>query len=201
MPACLKHLYEQQCRDVAALIGLFYEESKANCSKEPWALSNIKKFLNLGYVNLDDLVKFCVAYLATQRGDYVFVEPSFIDSSDGDTPKVEDDSILLDKHDGFALKPEKLINQFQQNPGNPKAQGNIFRHFTKHTATAHCVASDTEKKNGYLIDIDPTAGLNVEVSEIQRSLPNPTSQDMIISDIIDQAKGKRAKKKEAKQKQ
>ena len=109
MPAWLKHLYEQQRRDVAALIGSFYEESKANCSKEPWALPNIKKFLNIGYVNLDNLVKFRAAYLATQGGDYVFVEPSFIDSSAGDTPKVEDDSNLLDKHDGFALNPEKLI--------------------------------------------------------------------------------------------
>ena len=36
MPACWKHLYEQQRRDIAALIGLFYDESKADCSKEPW---------------------------------------------------------------------------------------------------------------------------------------------------------------------
>ena len=35
MPACWDHLYEQQRRDVAALIGSFYDESKADCSKEP----------------------------------------------------------------------------------------------------------------------------------------------------------------------
>ena len=33
MPACWKHLYEQQRRDVSALIGSFYDESKADCSK------------------------------------------------------------------------------------------------------------------------------------------------------------------------
>ena len=45
MPACWKHLDEHQRRDVAAIIGSFYDKSKADCSKEPWALPNIKKFL------------------------------------------------------------------------------------------------------------------------------------------------------------
>ena len=57
-----------------------------------------------------------------------------------------------------------------------------------------------EKKNGRLIDLEPAAGLNVELYELQRSLLNPTSQDMIGSDIIDQAKGEKAKNEEAKQK-
>ena len=33
MPACWKHLDEQQRRNVAAFIGSFYYESKADCSK------------------------------------------------------------------------------------------------------------------------------------------------------------------------
>ena len=73
MPACWKHLDEQQRRDVAALIGSFYDEPKAYCSKELWALTNIKKFLNLGYVKLYDLAKFRVDYLATHGNDSVFV--------------------------------------------------------------------------------------------------------------------------------
>ena len=72
MPTCWKHLDEQQRRDVAALIGLFYDESKAGCLKEPWALTNIKKSLNLGYVKLDDPAKFRAAYLATQGNYSVF---------------------------------------------------------------------------------------------------------------------------------
>ena len=58
-----------------------------------------------------------------------------------------------------------------------------------------------KNKNVRLIDLEPTAGLNVEVSEIQRSLLNTTSRDMIVSDIIDQEKGERERKKEAKRKQ
>ena len=63
MPAFWKHLDEQQRRDVAALIGSFYDNSKADCSKEPWALPKIKKFLNIGYVKLYELAKFRVDYL------------------------------------------------------------------------------------------------------------------------------------------
>ena len=49
--------------------------------------------------------------------------------------------------------------------------------------------------------IKQTAGLNVEVSELQQSLLNPTSRYMIVSDIIDQAKIERANNKESKRKQ
>ena len=201
MPVCWKHLDNQQCRNVAALIGSFYDESKADWSKEPWALPNIQKFLNIRYLNLDDLAKLCADYLATRGDDYVFFEPPFIYISAAETPKVEDDAVLIYEHDGFVLNPKKLIKEFQHKPGDPKAQGNLFRHYTNYTATAHCVAIAIEKKNIPLIDLEPTAGLNVEVSEIQRILLNPTSRDMIVSDIIDQTKGERAKNKEAKRKQ
>ena len=130
VPACWKHLDEQQSRDVDALIGSFYDESKADCSKEPWALPNIKKFLNIGYVKLYDLAKFRAAYLENQGDDSVFVEPPLIDSSADDTLKVVDNSVPLDEHNGFLLKPKKLIKEFQQKPGDPKDQSNLFRHFT-----------------------------------------------------------------------
>ena len=68
----------------------------------------MKKFLNIGYVKLYDLVKLRAAYLATRGNDYVFVETPFIDSPADDTPKVEDDAGLLYEHDGFALKLKKL---------------------------------------------------------------------------------------------
>ena len=200
MPACWKHLDEQKSRDVSALIGSFYDESKADCSKELWALPNTKNFMNIGYVNLDDLAKFCAAYLETQGDDYLFVEPPFIDISADDTPKVEDYAVLLDKHDSSEFNPKKLIKQFQDKPGYPKDQVNLFRHYTNHTATTHCVASAIENNNVHLVDLELTAGLNVEVSKIQRYLLNTTSQDMIVSEIIDQEKVEREKKKEAKRK-
>ena len=95
MRACWNHLDEQQRRDVASIIGSFYDKSKADCSKEPWALPNLKNFLNLWYVKLDDLAKLRAAYLATRANDSIFVEPPIVDSSSDDTPKVEDDAVLL----------------------------------------------------------------------------------------------------------
>ena len=137
MPACWNHLDKQQRRNVAALVGYFYDNYKADRPKEPWALPNTKKFLNLGYVKLDDLKKLRAAYLETRGDDSIFVEPPFIGSSADDTPKVESNAVLLDKHDGFSLKPTKLIKEFQHKPGDPKAQGNIFHHYTNYTVTAH----------------------------------------------------------------
>ena len=99
------------------------------------------------------------------------------------------------------MKPKKLIKDFQHKPGNPKAQGNILRHYTNYTATAHCITSAIENKNGLIVDLEPAAGLNVEASDIQRSLLNPTSRDVIVSDIIDKEKVGRAKNKEAKREQ
>ena len=52
------------------------------------------------------------ACLETQGDDSVFFEPPFIDSSADDTPKVEGKYVLLNEHDGFALKPKKLIKEF-----------------------------------------------------------------------------------------
>ena len=81
--------------------------------KKPLTLPNIKKFLNLGYVKLDDLAKFRAAYLETQGDVSVFVKLPFIDSSADDTHKFEEESFLLNEHGGFALKTKKLIKELQ----------------------------------------------------------------------------------------
>ena len=70
-------------------------------------------------MKLNDLAKLCAEYLETRGGDSVFFERPFIDISADDTPKVEDNAFLLEEHDGFALKPKKLIKEFQHMPGDP----------------------------------------------------------------------------------
>ena len=67
---------EPQHREVATLLGSFYDESCGECNKEPWSIPNLKKYLNLGYVKLDDLPKFRAVYFLTLGDDSVFVEPS-----------------------------------------------------------------------------------------------------------------------------
>ncbi len=67
---------------------------------------NLEKYLNLGHLKLDDMPKFCAAYFATCGDNSIFTEPPSVDRSAEDS---NDKSPLLDKHDGFVLKPRKLV--------------------------------------------------------------------------------------------
>ena len=72
MLACWKNLEEDQCQAVATLIDSFYDESRADCTKETWEMGNIKKYLNIEFVTLVDLPKFRASYLATLGNDSIF---------------------------------------------------------------------------------------------------------------------------------
>jgi hypothetical protein len=165
--------------------------------KEPWSLHNLKTFLNLGFVTLDDVPKYRAAYLATRGDESIFVDPP---------PGVvaatvtNNDHPLLDKHDGFALKPTKFIDAFKANPGNSKIQGQLFVHMTNFVCHEHCIAVKKTQAEMNSI-LEPSAALNVETSSLQKKFLNPTMKDMQLSDIIEQSQGERAKKKEAKRKQ
>lgn len=200
MPACWKKLDETQRREVAALIGSFYEESRVDRSKEPWSINNIKRYLNLAYTNLDDIFKLRAAYMATRGDESIFSDPPKESSPSNDS--VAAGSKLLDDHDGFALKPKKLIKQYQDNPSDPKAQGKLFVNMTNFVCTEH-VAENAKrsKEEGKEVPLVPAPHLDVEMSRDQRKLLNPTPQDVSLSELIDQAQGDRAKKKEAKRRQ
>ena len=65
---------------------------------------------------------------------------------------------------------------------------------TKQITTDHCVAA--KKNNGRFVDLKPSAGLDVKMTEFHTSVINPTEQDVVISYMISQTQGERAKKKE-----
>lgn len=193
MPACWKNLEELQRREVATLIGSFYTESHGDCTKDPWSVPNLKKYLNLGYVKLEDLPKFRAAYFATLGDDSVLAEPlHFVEPPSENTN-------LLDDHDGFAFKPKKLLKEYTNNRSDSKVQGRLFVHMTNHVTTQHCVAAK-KKPDGRFVDLEPSAALDIHMTEFQRIILNPTTRDVVVSDLIDQAQGERAKKKEGKRK-
>ena len=105
VPACWKQLCDAHQREVDALIGSFYDESHVNPDKYPWAIDNIKKYLDLGYVNIDEMPKFRADYLETRGGESIFADPHFGSAtgyySAADTNA--NGSILIDYHDGFVL--------------------------------------------------------------------------------------------------
>ena len=105
---------------------------------------------------LDDLPKFCAAYFAT-LGDYlVFVEPPHFVQ-----PPPENNTLLYD-HDGFALKPKKIVKNYQDNRADPNTQQMLLLHITNQVATDNCVAS--KKKNFCFVDLEPSAVLDVAMT-------------------------------------
>ena len=150
--------------------------------------------MNLGHLKLDDMPKFCAAYFATCGDDSIFTEPVFVDRSAEDS---NGKAPLLDKHDGFALKPRKLVQQYKDNPEDSQTQGTLFVHMTNHASMQHCIAS---KKDHHNADLELSSGLDVEMSDQQKRMINPPLRDVALSNIINQSQEKHAKKKEAKQK-
>lgn len=212
MPACWKHLNESERRELVALIDSFYEESRVDLPKAPWSVDNIKSYLNLG-LKLDGIYKFRAAYFATLGDDdSIFKDP--VAESFAVSAPVE--SNLLDKHDGFSLKPKKLVKEYQDNPGDYTSQGKLFLHMTNFVCTEHVTASKKARKSSEIEEmtltsgtritvkaskpaqLEPSHGLHVEMSIDQTRLLNPTPQDVMISELIDQAQGEQAKKKKAK---
>ena len=80
-------------------------------------MSNIKKYLNIGYVKLDDVFKFRANYLATKGNEPIFVTAIANTGEISESADAMDDSNFLDTHDGFALEPKKLIQEYQKNKG------------------------------------------------------------------------------------
>ena len=146
MPACWKNLEEDQRRAVATLIDSFYDESRADYTKETWAIGNIKKYLDLEFVTLVDLPKFRAAYLATLGDDSVFADPPLHNAVIKEAGNMK----LLGDHDGFALKPKKLMKKYKDNPVKSKVQGKVFIHMNNFSASEHVA---NEKKLGRVVDL------------------------------------------------
>ena len=82
MPAAWKHMIEQKHYKFALLVDYFYAESRADPSIPTWSLNNIKKFMILGCVKLDDIPKLRCSYLAARHNNYVFFNSSEEDDDD-----------------------------------------------------------------------------------------------------------------------
>lgn len=100
MPACWKKLTKVQRREVCTLISSFYDKSRIDRSKAPWSLMNLKSFLKLGFVTLDNVPKFRASFLATRGDDSIFCDPPINPPVD-DTATNNNTQSFLDQHDGL----------------------------------------------------------------------------------------------------
>ena len=132
--------------------------------------------------------KFCVAYLVTRGDESIFADPPFGSATDDDSAADTNanGSTLLDRHGGFVLKPKKIVKQHQANHGNSKAQGKFSVHMTNFVSTKHALAN---KNVDNKVQLEPTSGLNVELTVLQKFMLNPTVRDMQVSEIVNQAQG------------
>ena len=140
MPAWWKKLTKAQQDEITTLVGSFYDESWNNPTKSPWLVNNLKIFLNLRFVTLDDVPKFWAAFLVTHGDDSIFcippTTPPVVDSASDTNPQS-----FPDQHNGFTLKPRKLIEKYIANPGDSKVQGQLFVHMTNFVCREHFVAN------------------------------------------------------------
>ena len=88
--------------------------------------------------------------------------------------------------------------EYKEKRHDPEIQGKLFVHMTNFVATEH-VTENKAKED--MVQLEPTRGLDVEMTKFQKKLLNPTTKDVMISELIDQSQCKRAKKKEAKRRQ
>ena len=92
---------------------------------------------------------------------------------------------MLDVHDGFSLRPKKPVKNYKDNPGNSKVQGKFFVHMNNVSASEHVV---NENKIGRVVDLALSSLLDVKVSDIKKTLLNPTKRYVMLVDIIDQSR-------------
>ena len=134
------------------------------------------------------------------RGDEsIFVDPVEENSVIlDDSAENESTPNLIDHHDGFALKPKNLVEEYKENRTSTTAQANFFVHMTNFVATKHVSGN---KRLGKREKLQPSSYLHVDMHYDQKHLLNPNPQDAQLSEIISQAQGDKAKKREAKRRQ
>ena len=79
-----------------------------------------------------------------------------------------------------------------------KDQGKVFFHM-KNVSASEQVAN--KKKLGRVVDLALSLLLDLKVSDLQNTLLNPTSRYVMLTEILDQSREKKSKKKESKLKQ
>ena len=161
-------------------------------------MDNICKLVQ--YVALDDFYQLRGCYLTTKIDPSVFVEPCHAAEMATDIreatelnetlhlftwkPKVFVDAINCEttrNKNGHLIGPCRAASQ--------KTANSYFTHITNFVAGEH---ANTMKGHKFL---EPSSFLNVEVTDDQRYLLQPTASDVLVGNILEDSIGQNAKKK------
>jgi hypothetical protein len=213
MPACWKNESADLRRKICGLIDYFYAEAK-EFNSDPWTHDNLLELSLL--VKLSDIPKWRGCWLVTKEDKTVFEEATIhedhasADSSDSDDDHGDDDldgdgvvvvdststekkkqQATMDEYNCFVLKPRQLLNKIKYSPKtNNTSRYELLRHMENFTSIHH----DHKSKKPLI----PSAYLYVAQTEHQVSMANPTSEDVMISNLIAEMWGLKAPQNQAK---
>ena len=95
----------------------------------------------------------------------------------------------ITEYDGFCLKPKDLMAKIAKDPKNLELKMELFRRYQRCAAVYHSNSASGAMASSYL---------DLEITEDQKGLLNPTVKDMVRSNLLKESMGPNAKKRMAK---
>ena len=147
---------------------------------EPWAKKNVLEIVK--WVPLDEIVRLRAVYVLLKEDPSLMLDPEPI--VDLKKTKVED-------YAGVKLMPKALLDMYKKHRHNEMVQERFFKHITNHAAITF----------GPKGKLKPSKHLQVEMTELQDSMLNPTHEQLSLGALFVDTVGERALKKVAKRRQ
>ncbi len=182
-------------KDRHTVVGMINGETNFS---SPWTIKNDCKLVK--YVALDDIFQLRGYYLATKTNPSVFVEP---DQAAEMAANVANANKLNETLHLFTWKPKVFVDAINRETNRNKdahliglcgvasqiTAKSYFTHITNFVAQQH---SNVTKGRKFL---EPSSCLDVEVTDDQHYLLQPTASDVLVGHILEDSIGQNAKKK------
>jgi hypothetical protein len=186
------------------MINGFYLSAKQNgeTNSSPWTIKNVCKLVKC--VALDDIYQLRGCYLTTKFDPSVFIEP---DQAAEMAAGIVEANKLKEILHHFTWKPNFFVGAINRETTRNKdghligpcgaasqiTANSYFSHITNFVTEQHANATKGRKF------LELSSCLNVEVTEDQRYLLQPTASKVLVGNILEDLIGQNAKKKIPKQ--
>jgi len=195
MPACWQRLSVEDRHSVITCIKKIYDRADELQQPLLWTAGDVKDLFK--YCALDDIVKLRACYLTAK------IDPSVIVGGDNVSAVVvaKKDSVADSVADYFTFMPPKLTAEFKASiAGLPARQAKdpLFRTKAQKKLFDHMCNKACESEWNNDKGRQPSAHINVEVSQVQQQMLNPSYKHVLMGFICYDVRGEGAKQKIAK---
>ena len=178
IPACWQNMTEEERRKLCSLFDKFTGS---------WSIDNVKEVMRLGLCYFNDIPKLRGCYFMTKEDFYIFFDPTTSAEPEDNNPTPNRRHWMLNRDfSGFSLVPSHLLDPYKANESRENA-ANLFCCMINFVASNHGFNTGGQ--------LCPPPYLDVEVTDKQKELLNPTSRDVQMGAILDQCVGKKAERK------